>query len=75
MSEITYVRGDATAPSVKGVKLIAHVCNDIGGWRKGFVLALRAHDDFGSGAAHFVRVEKALAHPAAKAAELDTSVP
>lgn len=40
MSEITYVRGDATAPSVKGVKLVAHVCNDIGGWGKGFVLAL-----------------------------------
>ncbi|MFF4724040.1 macro domain-containing protein [Streptomyces mirabilis] len=40
MSEITYVRGDATVPSVKGVKLIAHVCNDIGGWGKGFVLAL-----------------------------------
>ncbi|MCX4406398.1 MULTISPECIES: macro domain-containing protein [unclassified Streptomyces] len=40
MSETTYVRGDATAPSVKGVKLIAHVCNDIGGWGKGFVLAL-----------------------------------
>lgn len=37
---ITYVRGDATVPSVKGVKLIAHVCNDIGGWGKGFVLAL-----------------------------------
>ncbi|MFC8358477.1 hypothetical protein ACFUIY_01265 [Streptomyces griseorubiginosus] len=30
MGEITYTRGDATAPSVKGVKLIAHVCNDIG---------------------------------------------
>ncbi|MGX1273530.1 macro domain-containing protein [Streptomyces phaeoluteigriseus] len=40
MSEITYVRGDATAPSVKGVKVIAHVCNDIGGWGKGFVPAL-----------------------------------
>jgi O-acetyl-ADP-ribose deacetylase (regulator of RNase III) len=40
MSEIVYVRGDATVPSVKGVKLIAHVCNDIGGWGKGFVLAL-----------------------------------
>jgi O-acetyl-ADP-ribose deacetylase (regulator of RNase III) len=120
MSEITYVRGDATAPSVKGVKLIAHVCNDIGGWGKGFVLALsrrwpepeaayrawhrdRAHNDFGLGAAQFVRVEKyvwvanligqrgirtgskgvpvryeaidtALAHLAAKAAELDASV-
>ncbi|GHE97456.1 Appr-1-p processing protein [Streptomyces spiralis] len=40
MSEITYIRGDATAPSAKGVKMIAHVCNDIGGWGKGFVLAL-----------------------------------
>lgn len=40
MSEITYIRGDATVPSVKGAKVIAHVCNDIGGWGKGFVLAL-----------------------------------
>ncbi|MFF3323821.1 macro domain-containing protein [Streptomyces sp. NPDC002889] len=40
MSEIRYVRGDATAPHGKGVKLIAHVCNDLGGWGKGFVLAL-----------------------------------
>ncbi|MGW0770138.1 macro domain-containing protein [Streptomyces sp. NPDC002676] len=40
MSEISYVRGDATVPSVKGAKVIAHVCNDLGGWGKGFVLAL-----------------------------------
>ncbi|MEU0965731.1 macro domain-containing protein [Streptomyces sp. NPDC005917] len=40
MSEITYIRGDATAPSGKGAKVIAHVCNDLGGWGKGFVLAL-----------------------------------
>ncbi|MGW0699766.1 macro domain-containing protein [Streptomyces sp. NPDC002867] len=40
MSEIRYVRGDATTPQGKGVKVIAHVCNDIGGWGKGFVLAL-----------------------------------
>ncbi|MER7953201.1 macro domain-containing protein [Streptomyces sp. NPDC096030] len=40
MSGITYVRGDATAPHGKGVKIIAHVCNDLGGWGKGFVLAL-----------------------------------
>ncbi|MGW2013306.1 macro domain-containing protein [Streptomyces sp. NPDC001927] len=37
---ITYVRGDASAPQGKGVKIIAHVCNDLGGWGKGFVLAL-----------------------------------
>ncbi|MCQ4213905.1 macro domain-containing protein [Streptomyces longispororuber] len=40
MSEITYVRGDATVPSGKGPRLVVHVCNDIGGWGKGFVLAL-----------------------------------
>jgi O-acetyl-ADP-ribose deacetylase (regulator of RNase III) len=40
MSGIRYVRGDATVPSVKGVKIIAHVCNDLGGWGKGFVLAI-----------------------------------
>ena len=40
MSGISYVRGDATAPSVKGVQMIAHVCNDLGGWGKGFVLAV-----------------------------------
>ncbi|MFD9128800.1 macro domain-containing protein [Kitasatospora sp. NPDC059571] len=37
---ISYVRGDATAPLGSGVKIIAHCCNDLGGWGKGFVLAL-----------------------------------
>ncbi|MFE2021685.1 macro domain-containing protein [Streptomyces sp. NPDC059499] len=40
MSGITYVQGDATTPHGKGVKLIVHCCNDLGGWGKGFVLAL-----------------------------------
>jgi O-acetyl-ADP-ribose deacetylase (regulator of RNase III) len=40
MSGITYVKGDATCPQAKGVKIICHICNDIGGWGKGFVLAL-----------------------------------
>ncbi|WP_043471070.1 macro domain-containing protein [Kitasatospora sp. MBT66] len=39
-STIDYVRGDATAPLGKGVKVIAHVCNDLGGWGRGFVLAV-----------------------------------
>jgi O-acetyl-ADP-ribose deacetylase (regulator of RNase III) len=39
-SGIVYVRGDATTPVGKGPKVIAHVCNDRGGWGKGFVLAL-----------------------------------
>jgi O-acetyl-ADP-ribose deacetylase (regulator of RNase III) len=38
--EISYVVGDATAPQGEGPKIIAHVCNDAGGWGKGFVLPL-----------------------------------
>ncbi len=37
---IQFVRGDATAPQGGGVKIIAHICNDVGAWGKGFVLAL-----------------------------------
>ncbi|MET7397262.1 macro domain-containing protein [Dactylosporangium sp. NPDC005572] len=37
---ISYVRGDATNPQAAGPKIIAHVCNDLGGWGKGFVLAI-----------------------------------
>lgn len=40
MSVIEYVQGDATAPRGKGVKIVAHVCNDLGGWGKGFVVAV-----------------------------------
>lgn len=36
---ITYLTGDATQP-VKRPALIMHVCNDVGGWGRGFVLAL-----------------------------------
>ncbi len=37
---IHYVTGDATDPQVTGNKIIAHVCNDIGGWGRGFVLSV-----------------------------------
>jgi O-acetyl-ADP-ribose deacetylase (regulator of RNase III) len=40
MNSITYIKGDATCPQAKGAKVICHVCNDVGGWGKGFVLAL-----------------------------------
>ena len=40
MKEIRYIKGDATDPSTAGNQIIAHICNDIGGWGKGFVLAL-----------------------------------
>jgi O-acetyl-ADP-ribose deacetylase (regulator of RNase III) len=40
MTEINYVTGDATAPQGDGVKIICHICNDIGAWGAGFVLAV-----------------------------------
>lgn len=40
MSQIAFVKGDATCPQAKGAKIICHICNDIGGWGKGFVLAI-----------------------------------
>lgn len=42
MTGITYITGDATQPVGEGRKLIAHVCNDVGGWGAGFVVALSA---------------------------------
>src|SRR5215469_806345 len=39
-TNITYVIGDATQPTGDGVRIIVHVCNDVGGWGRGFVLAL-----------------------------------
>lgn len=39
MRPITYVTGDATTP-IKHPFIIAHVCNDIGKWGKGFVVTL-----------------------------------
>ncbi|WP_405543919.1 macro domain-containing protein [Streptomyces goshikiensis] len=40
MKPLEIIAGDATCPQAKGPKIIAHVCNDIGGWGKGFVLAI-----------------------------------
>jgi O-acetyl-ADP-ribose deacetylase (regulator of RNase III) len=40
LSNITYVKGDATNPVGEGMKIIVHICNNKGGWGAGFVLAL-----------------------------------
>ena len=37
---INFVNGDATKPIGNGPRIIAHVCNDIGGWGRGFVGAI-----------------------------------
>lgn len=71
--DITYIKGDATQPNGSGIKIITHICNDIGGWGKGFVLALskkwkipeeayrqwhRSQEDFQLGMVQFVKVEE-----------------
>jgi O-acetyl-ADP-ribose deacetylase (regulator of RNase III) len=38
--DIRYVIGDATRPQGAGPHVIVHVCNDIGGWGRGFVVAV-----------------------------------
>jgi O-acetyl-ADP-ribose deacetylase (regulator of RNase III) len=38
--DIKYLKGDATQPVGQGSKIIVHVCNDVGGWGKGFVMAI-----------------------------------
>ena len=38
--DIRYVLGDATYPQGDGAKIIAHCCNTVGAWGRGFVLAL-----------------------------------
>jgi O-acetyl-ADP-ribose deacetylase (regulator of RNase III) len=40
MQPLRIVKGDATSPQAAGPKLIAHICNDLGGWGKGFVVAI-----------------------------------
>jgi len=39
-TQIQYLKGDATDPKVHGTAIVAHICNDKGGWGKGFVLAV-----------------------------------
>ncbi|MFE6778494.1 macro domain-containing protein [Streptomyces sp. NPDC057702] len=43
MKPLRIVPGDATNPQAKGPKIIAHICNDLGGWGRGFVLAISRH--------------------------------
>lgn len=40
--KITYLTGDATYPQTPGQAIIAHICNDVGAWGSGFVLAVSA---------------------------------
>jgi len=75
MAVINYLKGDAARPVGEGNRVIVHICNDIGGWGAGFVLALsrrwkepeimyregrRSGKDFELGKVQFVEVEPGL---------------
>jgi O-acetyl-ADP-ribose deacetylase (regulator of RNase III) len=73
--EINYVKGDATRPLGDGNKIIVHVCNDVGGWGRGFVMAIskrwsepekkyrewaKSNENFQLGEVQFVQVEPTI---------------
>ncbi len=74
-TNIQFTRGDATAITVRPA-VIAHICNDIGAWGRGFVLAISNRwiqpeqhyrtwaasegEDFKLGSVRFVEVEPGL---------------
>jgi len=75
MTDIIYTKGDATNPETSGNKIIVHICNDIGGWGKGFVMAIskrwkqpekqyrewfKSKDNFELGEVQFVQAEDDL---------------
>ena len=72
---IEYIKGDATKPVSNGNKIIVHLCDDVGAWGKGFVMAISKRwkepqkkykewfstkDNFELGEVQFVRVEEDL---------------
>jgi len=73
--DINYIKGDATNPISTGNRIIVHICNDIGGWGKGFVMAIskrwpqpeqqyrewfKSQEIFSLGEVQFVKVEDSL---------------
>jgi len=75
IKEIEYTKGDATQPVGSGNKIIVHVCNDIGGWGKGFVMAISkrwkgpeqsyrswftSKNNFGLGEVQLIQVDPAI---------------
>ena len=38
--KINFINGDATEPKTSGKNIIVHICNNVGAWGAGFVLAL-----------------------------------
>jgi O-acetyl-ADP-ribose deacetylase (regulator of RNase III) len=40
LTPLKFAKGDATKPIGNGTKIVVHICNDVGGWGKGFVMAI-----------------------------------
>ena len=70
MTPLRIIKGDATSPQAKGPKIVAHVCNDIGGWARGSswrslgvgpsrnaISASGTDNDFALGATRLVQVQ------------------
>ena len=72
---INYLIGDATQPKIAENKIIVHICNDIGAWGKGFVMAIskrwkepelkyrewfKTKENFELGQVQFVKVENEI---------------
>ena len=72
ISKINYINGDATEPIREGNIIIVHICNDIGKWGRGFVMAIsnkwsepkeeyrkwfKSKNEFKLGQVQFVQVE------------------
>lgn len=72
---IEYIKGDATVSTASGNKIIVHICNDVGAWGKGFVMAIskkwkepalhykawyKMQDGFGLGEVQFVQVDNEI---------------
>ena len=75
MAKVNYIVGDATNPKKEANKIIVHICNDIGGWGKGFVMAIskrwkepelkyrewfKTKENFELGQVQFVKVENEI---------------
>ena len=72
INDINFIKGDATKPIGDSNRIIVHICNDIGAWGKGFVMAIskrwtepekkyrewfKNKDSFSHGQVQFVQVE------------------
>lgn len=73
MTKINYLFGNAVNPQGKDFKIIMHICNDIGAWGRGFVIAVskkwpvaeqaykqwfKSSEGFELGAVQYLDVEK-----------------